>query len=212
MANFYALRTLWAEDERRDIYSAPFKSYASESWIPRERDIFQPSASTVSRVADAPFLDRLLRVQYDEWLQDWALIRQDKNTMAHSLEYRLPFLDHRMIELAQRMPQHLKLNRSADKWIERQLAEKYFAGMPRNRPNGRPKIPFYLPLDFFFQHPQFRRLVADTLNETQLKARGYFDPARVAALVQRMETREFIYLKQVMSLVILELWHRAFID
>ncbi len=212
MANFYALRTLWAEDERRDIYSAPFKSYASESWIPRERDIFQPSASTVSRVTDAPFLDRLLRVQYDEWLQDWALIRQDKNTMAHSLEYRLPFLDHRMIELAQRMPQHLKLNRSADKWIERQLAEKYFAGMPRNRPNGRPKIPFYLPLDFFFQHPQFRRLVADTLNETQLKARGYFDPARVAALVQRMETREFIYLKQVMSLVILELWHRAFID
>ena len=54
--------------------------------------------------------------------------------------------------------------------------------------------------------------MADTLNETQLKARGYFDPARVAALVQRMETREFIYLKQVMSLVILELWHRAFID
>ena len=62
------------------------------------------------------------------------------------------------------------------------------------------------------QHPQFRRLVADTLNETQLKARGYFDPARVAALIQRMETREFIYLKQIMSLVILELWHRAFID
>ena len=212
MANFYALRTLWAKDERRDIYTAPFKSYASESWIPRERDIFQPSASTVSRVTDAPFLDRLLRVQYDEWLQDWALIRQDKNTMAHSLEYRLPFLDHRMIELAQRMPSHLKINRGTDKWIERQLAEKYFAGMPQNRPNGRPKIPFYLPLDFFFLHPQFRRLVEDTLSGPQLKARGYFDPARVADLIQRMETREFIYLKQVMSLVILELWHRAFID
>jgi len=84
--------------------------------------------------------------------------------------------------------------------------------MPKNKPNGRPKIPFYLPLDFFFQHPQFRRLVADTLSESQLKARGYFEPARVAALLQRMETREFIYLKQVMSLVILELWHRAFID
>lgn len=212
MANFYALRTLWAEDERRDIYSPAFKTYASEAWIPCEREPFQPSSSTVRQTADAPFLDRLLRLQYDEWLQDWALIRQDKNTMAHSLEYRLPFLDHRMIELAQRLPAHLKLNRGTDKWIERQLADKYFAGMPRNKPNGRPKIPFYLPLDFFFRHPQFRRLVADTLNESQIRARGYFDPARVAALIERMETREFIYLKQVMSLVILELWHRAFVD
>ena len=212
MANFYALRTLWAEDERRDVYTPAFKSYACATWIPHEREPFQPSLSTVPRATDAPFLDRLLRLQYDEWLQDWALIRQDKNTMAHSLEYRLPFLDHRLIELAQRLPAHLKINRGTDKWIERQLADKYFVGMAKNKPNGRPKIPFYLPLDFFFQHPQFRRLVDDTLSESQLKARGYFDPARVAALIQRMETREFIYLKQVMSLVILELWHRAFID
>ncbi len=212
MANFYALRTLWAEEERRDLYTESFQHLATEAWMPRERAIFQPGASTVSRVEDAPFLDRLLRMQYDEWLQDWALIRQDKNTMAHSLEYRLPFLDHRLIELAQRMPQSCKLRGGTDKWIERQLADKYFAGMPRNRPNGRPKIPFYLPLDFFFQHPQFRRLVAETLNESQVRSRGYFEPKRVAALLERMETREFIYLKQVMSLVILELWHRAFID
>ncbi len=77
--------------------------------------------------------------------------------------------------------------------------------MVRNRPNGRPKMSFYLPIDFFFQHPQFRRLVVDTLFDSQIKARGYFDPARVAALLTRMGTREFIYLKQVMSLVILGL-------
>lgn len=204
MANFYALRTLWAEDERRNIYSPDFKHLVTETWIPRER--------AAAHLEESPFLDRLLRLQYDEWLQDWALIRQDKNTMAHSLEYRLPFLDHRVIELAQRMPAHLKINKGTDKWIERRLADKYFAHMPRNKPNGRPKIPFYLPLDFFFQHPQFKRLVDDTLSESQLRKRGYFDPAQVAALRQRMEAHEFIYLKQVMSLVILELWHRAFID
>jgi asparagine synthase (glutamine-hydrolysing) len=84
--------------------------------------------------------------------------------------------------------------------------------MPTNPPGHRPKIPFFLPLEFFFEHPEFKNLVADTLSDSQIKARGYFDPAAVRALLTRMESREFLYLKQVMSLVILELWHRAFID
>lgn len=220
VGNFYALRTLWSLDERRAIYSDSFRQYATEAWFPRERDLsFFDSPHTLTRpfslagdLRSAPYPDRLLRIQYDEWLQDWALIRQDKNTMAHSLEYRLPFLDHRIIELAQSMPPRLKLRKGVDKWIERRLADRVFRNMPANPPGHRPKIPFFLPLEFFFQHPQFRALVADTLSESQIKARGYFDPARVADLLRKMETREFVWLKQVMSLVILELWHRVFID
>jgi asparagine synthase (glutamine-hydrolysing) len=200
MENFVALRTLWAKDERRAIYSDSFKNRVTDSWIPPLRD------------TDGPFLDTLLKLQFDEWLQDWALIRQDKNTMAHSLEYRLPFLDHRLIELGFRMPPHLKVQGKEDKWIERRLADKYFAQMPKNKPGHRPKIPFFLPLEFFFQHPQFQALVADTLSESSLKRRGYFDPKAVRILLEKMQTREFIYLKQVMSLVILELWHRVFVD
>ena len=56
-------------------------------------------------------------------------------------------------------------------------------------------------------------VTADTLNAGQLKKRGYFNPKKVAALIEAMNrTREFVYCKQVMSLVILELWHRAFVD
>ena len=158
---------------------------------------------------NAPFLDRLLKLQYDEWLQDWALIRQDKNTMAHSLEYRLPFLDHRLIELAFTMPAHLKIHKGTDKYIERKLADKVFpAHIAR-----RKKIPFYLPVEYFLDQPQFKSLVADTLNEDAVKKRGYFDPKRVTALIElMMRTREFVYCKQVVSLVVLELWHRVFID
>jgi asparagine synthase (glutamine-hydrolysing) len=197
--NVNALRTLWSHDERREIYSDEFKSLASEAWMNRERESDKVG----------PFLDRLLKLQYDEWLQDWALIRQDKNTMAHSLEYRLPFLDHRLIECAFTLPPHLKISGRRDKVIERRLAEKIF---PR-RIARRTKLPFYLPVEFFFDHPEFKALVAETLNERQIKQRGYFDPKRVAALIESMNrTREFVYCKQVMSLVILELWHRVFID
>jgi asparagine synthase (glutamine-hydrolysing) len=197
--NFNALRTLWSQDERHDVYADGFKSCATESWMAKEKE----------KDKHGPFLDRLLKLQYDEWLQDWALIRQDKNTMAHSLEYRLPFLDHRLIELAFTMPAHLKNDGKADKIIERRLADKIFPPHIARRT----KIPFYLPVEFFLDKPQFKGLVADCLNEDAVKKRGYFDPKKVTRLIEQMHrTREFVFCKQVVSLLVLELWHRVFVD
>ncbi len=198
--NYTMLRTLWSLDERHSIYSDEFKSRATRDWIVPE--------DPADRESGAPFLDRLLKLQYDEWLQDWALIRQDKNTMAHSLEIRLPFLDHNVIELAFSMPPHLKANLKRDKIIERQLAAKMLPPEVSNRP----KNPFFLPMDYFYENPKIRELIDLCLNEDAVKKRGYFDPKRVRALVDGMERGEFIGLKQVMSLVILELWHLVFID
>ena len=154
------------------------------------------------------FLDRLLKIQWDEWLQDWCIIRQDKNTMAHSLEIRLPFLDHNLIELAFRVPPRL---RTTDCATRSSNARSLPNLLPREVTH-RKKNPFFLPMEFFFEHPQIRRLIAETLNEDQVRKRGYFEPSYVKNLLGKMETREFIYLKQVMALVILELWHRIFID
>jgi len=195
-ANYIALKTLWPRQARTALYTRAFKHLATESWIPSVRD------------QGGPFLDRLLKLQWDEWLQDWCVIRQEKNSMAHSLEVRLPFLDHRLIEQAFRTPPHLKNNGFRDKIIERRLAKKLLPPQVTNRK----KIPFFLPMQFFFNHPPIRALIHDTLNEDQIRKRGYFDPAYIRSLLEKMENREFIHLKQIMSLVILELWHRAFID
>jgi asparagine synthase (glutamine-hydrolysing) len=194
--NYVSLKTLWPRDARAAAYTPEFKQLATDSWIPPLRD------------RSGLFLDRLLKIQWDEWLQDWCIIRQDKNTMAHSLEIRLPFLDHNLIELAFRVPPRLKNSGLRDKIIERKIAAKL---LPRQVTHRR-KNPFFLPMEFFFEHPQIRRLIAETLNEAQVRQRGYFDPAYIKALLEKMETREFVYLKQVMALVILELWHRVFID
>ena len=194
--NYVSLKTLWPRDARAAAYTPEFKRLATDSWIPPLRD------------HSGLFLDRLLKIQWDEWLQDWCIIRQDKNTMAHSLEIRLPFLDHNLIELAFRIPPRLKNNGFRDKIIERKIAAKL---LPR-KVTRRRKNPFFLPMEFFFEHPQIRGLIAETLNEAQVRKRGYFDSTYVKALLEKMETREFVYLKQVMALVILELWHRVFID
>ncbi len=194
--NYVALKTLWGRPAREGLYSENFKSLATEAWIPPVRD------------EGGVFFDRLLKLQWDEWLQDWCIIRQDKNTMAHSLEVRLPFLDHNLIDLAFQIPPKLKNDGRRDKIIERQLARKLLPEAVTNRK----KIPFFLPMEFFFEHPQIRHWIELTLNEDQVRKRGYFDPTYVKALLNKMETREFVTLKQVMSLVILELWHMVFID
>ena len=194
--SYVALKTLWGLSERQALYAEGRKRLASEDWIPPLRD------------GGGQLLDRLLKLQYDDWLQDWSLIRQDKNTMAHGLELRLPFLDHRLIAQAFGLPPRLKVRGLADKVLERRLARRLLPPEVA----ARPKIPFFFPVEHFFAQPQFAALVRENLDPERVRRRGYFDPETVADLVAGMQAREFVSLKQVMSLVVLELWHRIFID
>ncbi len=194
--SYAALKALWDADERKSLYSDDFRGHLGEQWLKR------------SRSSEGTFLARLLALQYDDWLQDNLLLRQDKNTMAHSLELRCPFLDHRLIEQAFRWPDRTKVRGLRDKWVERELGRRWLP--PENV--GRSKVPFYLPLEVFWQRPQLRELVRMTLDPEQVRRRGYFDPRYVSWLVEQMQSGEFLYLKQVLSLVILELWHLVFID
>jgi asparagine synthase (glutamine-hydrolysing) len=194
--NYIALRTLWDQQDRAELYTDAYKDQATTAWIHQSRD------------TGGPFLDRLLKLQFDDWLQDYALLRQDKNTMAHSLELRLPFLDHRLIEFAFRLPTNWKVRGLKDKFIEREVARAFLP--PENV--KRSKNPFYLPIEFFYDRPELEELIRITLDEERVRKRGYFKPEAVRHLLNKMESREFVYVKQVLSLVILELWHMIFID
>ncbi len=195
-SNYISLKTLWRKDARASLYSNQYQGYLNDHWMPEVRD------------SSGHFLDVLLKLQWDEWLQDWAIIRQDKNTMAHSLEVRLPFLDHELIELGFKISPKLKASLFKDKIIERQVAQKI---LPKQVVK-RKKQPFYFPVKYFYESKQFNDLVKLTLNKKQILKRGYFNPDYIQGLLTKMQTREFIYLKQVVSLVILELWHMEFID
>ncbi len=194
--SYVALKALWDADERRALYAGSFVRRLSEDWLHR------------SRSSDGTFLARLLALQYDDWLQDNLLLRQDKNTMAHGLELRCPFLDHRLVEQAFRWPDRLKVRGLRDKWIERELGRRW---LPAENAR-RSKVPFYLPLEVFWQHPQLREQVRASLDAERVRALGWFDPAYTSWLVDPMQGGEFLHLKQVLSLVILDLWHRVFIE
>lgn len=194
--NYVYLRTLWESDERRLVYADQYRDRAVETLV-------KESANR-----NGALLERLLKLHFDDWLQDNLLLRQDKNTMAHSLEMRAPFLDHNLIELAFRMPPGMKIKWLTDKYIERQYAKSVLPKVSVKRA----KNPFYFPLEFFYDNPRAKELVAMTLNEDSVSKRGYFKYEYVKWLKDKMDAQEFVYLKQVYSLVMLELWHMVFID
>jgi asparagine synthase (glutamine-hydrolysing) len=214
-ANYISLRTLFNPTERRALYSPAFAQVAQLDVMARHPEGAVGAAiGLVAHTADLlgpatpPPLDRLLGLQFEDWLQDFALLRQDKSSMAHSLELRLPFLDDELIDLAFRMPPRLKLHDLTDKVVERRWAQRL---LPAEN-TRRSKNPFYLPVDYFYGQGAVAELIERTLAPDAVRRRGYFDPAAVQALVDRMPGGEFLVHKQVMALVILELWHQVFID
>lgn len=146
-----------------------------------------------------PRSETFLALQYQHWLPDWSLIRQDKNTMAHSLEYRAPFLDHRLIDFAFSQPLSAKINRTTDKVLWRQLAARH---LPHDITH-RPKQPFYLPLE----HPSWRtpliEMARDVLAPAQLARHGWLNPSAIEPL---FAATHFLPLKQLTALMILQLW------
>ena len=148
-----------------------------------------------SATSNSPFaLNQLLATQYTHWLPDWSLIRQDKNAMAHSLEYRAPFLDHRIIDFAFTLPDSAKLTRKNDKAIWRQLAARH---LPTSI-TQRPKQPFYLPLE----HPDWRTPLI-TLARDILSEENWLQSETISTLFQ---ATDFLSLKKLAALTILQLW------
>ncbi len=135
-------------------------------------------------------------------------MKQDKLSMAHGVEVRVPFLDHELVEYALAIPPSLKLRG----WRSKAILRRYAAGILPRTVALRRKMPFYVPVESYFAEPVFRELVGDILSERCVRSRGIFRPEAVARLQAAVRGGDFVRAKQVLSLVILELWFRGAVD
>jgi asparagine synthase (glutamine-hydrolysing) len=148
-------------------------------------------------------LDKILNVQYRDWLPDLIMMRLDKMTMANSLEGREPYLDHKMFHFASSLPDNNKVKCWKEKLILRKLGERY---LPKNI-IYRKKTPFYIPLEEYFQRPTFKKLYESFREENYLK--GIFEKSFLENL--NLENTGLMKSKQLFSLIVLNRWFKLFI-
>jgi asparagine synthase (glutamine-hydrolysing) len=141
------------------------------------------------------YLDRMLHIDQSLWLADDLLTKVDRATMNYSLEARVPYLDHRLVEFAARLPVHFKLRGNENKYLLKRLAGKGF--LPPEIIH-RPKWGFVVPLHEWMEG-ELKPLMNDALST--LQEREIFVPRFLKK--KHHATRLF-------SLLSLELWFRRF--
>jgi len=197
------LISLFDARETDELFTREFEGLLREQTAP-----WTPRASTAGKDSAGEEFDRMLRLQFGHWLPDNMLLRQDKVSMASAIEGRVPYLDHEVIDFAFRLPRKLRLRRLVGKHLLRRLAADV---LPKETAERR-KMPFYVPVENYFTDPVFMELVDDLLGEDSVRRRGIFRPEAVARLHGSLRRREFLLVKQVFSLLTLELWFRIFVD
>ncbi len=198
-AAYRHLISLFDERDVASFYSGEFLAAIAE----RQRDQEEKLLSI-----DAPELHQILHLQYDHWLPDDILMKQDKMTMAGGLEGRVPFLDHELVEYLAQVPPRLKIQGGQLKLLLRRYATRL---LPVET-TRRPKMPFYFPMEKYFSDPKFQDVMQDCLSEKTVRERGLFRAESVSSLRCSLGEGEFVHAKQAFSLVALELWFRNFVD
>jgi asparagine synthase (glutamine-hydrolysing) len=148
-------------------------------------------------------INRYLFVDQHYFLPDDILYKCDRMSMAHSLEVRPPFLDHRIVEFAAKLPVALKIKGRTTKRVLRKLVRQKLP--PEIL--ARPKEGLDIPAHEWLRGP-LRPLLLDTLGEESVKQAGIFSPAAIQALVDRHLSRKANLGYHLWGLITLHLWMR----
>jgi asparagine synthase (glutamine-hydrolysing) len=190
-------------DEAHTYWNGPF-SKSQQSGL-----LLEGNAASVGELFDKnlpckcsrSLLNRYLAFDQRYYLADDILQKVDRMSMAHSLEVRPPFLDHRIVEFAATLPEKFKIDGGRQKVVLKNLMRgKLAAGVLRGPKNGL-DIPTH---DWL--RGALRPLLLDTLNTNALAASGLFRPEAVELLIRSHLERRSNSGYQLWSLLILFLW------
>lgn len=147
-------------------------------------------------------VDRALKTDLQLYLVDDILTLTDRLSMWHSLELRVPFLDHKFVEDAMKIPAACKLKGFNQKDVLKKVAARW---LPREVISHR-KQGFEAPMGRWLKGP-LRPMLEDTLSRSAIEACGVFNADYVQVLIQEHVQGIRKHSKTLFSLLMFHLWH-----
>ncbi len=152
-------------------------------------------------------VEKAMDVDIHSYLPFDLLVKVDIASMANSLEVRCPFLDHKFMEFVASIPFKYKLNGRIKKYI----LKKAFSGMIPEEIFSRRKTGFGVPVSRWFRH-DLKEYISDVLLSHESIERGYFKPDAIKTLLSEHVSGRVDHSNKLWTLLMLELWHREFIN
>ena len=171
-----------------------------------ERYLDETMAGYYRAVQSVHPLNRMLYIDLKTWLPDNLLLKADKMTMAASIEQRVPYLDHELVEFAATLPPHLKIKSRETKYLLKQIV----------RPNlpdeilSRPKQGFGVPLNRWFRH-ELKRFSCDTLLDPTNRISRFINLDVAKNILHLHQEKHMDLGEEIWSLVLLEFWLRTYV-
>ena len=170
-----------------------------------QEDPFQEVREQLKGCDATNLLEKMLCLDMRFYLADDMLVKIDRASMANSLEGRVPFLDHTLVEFIAALPANLKLRGLTTKYILKKAMKKR---LPKGIAN-RPKKGFGIPVARWIKG-ELKELVLDMFSPTKIKREGFFCPQYIDRLLTdhfkgRKDNRKLIW-----TLLVFELWHQKY--
>ncbi len=191
---YLSLVSIFNEDEKGELYSGEIKDAVSRIALAEEinRNYFKGGKSS---------LQQFVQLDIDKILAENMLMRSDKNTMAFSVEQRVPFLDHTLAEFLMTVPPGLKLKGGVDKYILR----KSMAGLIPKQTIRRKKSRFFVPIHEWLDG-ELGGIARQMIESSDFFRKDYIDK-----IYRGFSNSRLYYSRQIWALLIFCVWERMFI-
>jgi asparagine synthase (glutamine-hydrolysing) len=196
-------RVVFAENERTALYSKDWKNEIRKLHRSASHSVESHNLNGLSP------LNRSLLEDLRIYLPSDILFKSDRMSMIHSLEVRVPFLNHQFAEFAIRLPEKMKVNGKTRKY----LLKRIMTGILPQPILERPKKGFAIPMDLWlWEKGQWREMIYDTIFSRRTRDRGQLDMKILERLQHEHERLENFHGYKLWTIYTFEMWQRTFLD
>ncbi|MFC2017471.1 asparagine synthase (glutamine-hydrolyzing) [Chloroflexota bacterium] len=185
----------------------PEPEFLSQEFLIEAENKETPYTSILNKCKYMNSSNRLFYIDIKTQIPNALIPKNERTTRANSLEVCFPYLDHKLAEFCFSIPASMKLKKGTTKYLFRQtMGGSLPPEMLERKQHG-----FNVPLGSWMRN-ELRGFVEDIFNDKRTQQRGYFNKGAINILLDLHFQGKYDLSMTILSLILLELWHRIFID